>query len=81
MIDRNDGAVLVSEYFDLGWVTEFRYINTEIFEDIKRILTMAWLVKKVFPAKTKYFINISSSDSCDADIRNWLQRPSAKRMY
>jgi hypothetical protein len=27
VIDRNDGAVLVSEYFDLGWVTEFRYIQ------------------------------------------------------
>jgi len=25
VIDRNDGAVLVDEYFDLGWVTEFRY--------------------------------------------------------
>ena len=25
VIDRNDGAVLVSEYFHLGWVTEFRY--------------------------------------------------------
>ena len=25
VIDRNDGAVLVDEYFHLGWVTEFRY--------------------------------------------------------
>ena len=25
VIDRNDGAVLVDEYFELGWVTEFRY--------------------------------------------------------
>jgi len=25
VIDRNDGAVKVDEYFDLGWVTEFRY--------------------------------------------------------
>ena len=25
VIDRNDGAVTVWEYIDLGWVTEFRY--------------------------------------------------------
>ena len=24
VIDRDDGAVIVDEYFDLGWVTEFR---------------------------------------------------------
>ncbi|CAG5126335.1 unnamed protein product, partial [Candidula unifasciata] len=27
VIDRNDGAIRVDEYFDLGWVTEFRYLQ------------------------------------------------------
>ena len=25
VIDRDDGVVIVDEYYDLGWVTEFRY--------------------------------------------------------
>jgi hypothetical protein len=45
--------------------------NTKKFEDIKGILTLAWLVKKVFYTEQ----NISSYDSYDDDIRNMLQRP------
>ena len=30
VIDRDDGAVIVDEYFDLGWVTEFRYHCTKV---------------------------------------------------
>ena len=31
VIDRDDGAVIVDEYFDLGWVTEFRYKMKKLF--------------------------------------------------
>ncbi len=78
VIDRNDGAVLVSEYFDLGWVTEFRYSkyrNIRTFRRHKRNTYTGMAGEKSLSCWTKYFINISNSVSFDADILNRLQRP------
>ncbi len=81
MIDRNDGAVLVSEYFDLGWVTEFRYTNTETFEDIQGILTVAWQVKKVFHSEQNIALIFRVLILVTPTLEIGFSVLSAKRMY